>query len=157
MGRKKSWCDLVRVLPKICVPNQSSKKRELESKKIENNDRRRTSNWNDKLVICVFAVKHTLSDAWHNKQLSVFFSSTSQTISLAGARSWVGAPKKTSSRWRCVTENNVKKDDSRSFWNKTCQMTYHRLNRINTLIKETLCWLSIYCLLKKSNYVTTKT
>ena len=29
----------------------------------KNNDRRRTSAWNKKLVICVFAVKHTLSDA----------------------------------------------------------------------------------------------
>ena len=33
-------------------------------------------------------------------------------------------------------------------------MTYHRLNRINTLM--TLWWSNIYCLLKKSNYVTTK-
>ena len=31
----------------------------VESKKLKNNDFRRTSTWNEKLVICVFAVKRT--------------------------------------------------------------------------------------------------
>ena len=32
---------------------------EVESKKLKNNDFQRSSAWNEKLVICVFAVKHT--------------------------------------------------------------------------------------------------
>ena len=62
---KKNLCDLVRVRPKGCV---QEKKWRQSPKKLKNNDRRRT--WNEKLVICVFAVKHTLSDACDSMQVN---------------------------------------------------------------------------------------
>ena len=40
----------------------TQEKMEVESKNLKNNDFRRTSTWKEKLVICVFAVKHTWSD-----------------------------------------------------------------------------------------------
>ena len=45
--------------PKKMCSHSLEKKMEVESKKIKNNDFRRTITWNEKLVICVFAVKHT--------------------------------------------------------------------------------------------------
>ena len=45
--------------PKKMCSHSLAKKMEVESKKIKNNDFRPTIIWNEKLVICVFAVKHT--------------------------------------------------------------------------------------------------
>ena len=45
--------------PKNMCCHSLKKKMEVESKKLKNNDFRRTSTWNEKLVICLLAVKHT--------------------------------------------------------------------------------------------------
>ena len=60
MGREKVCAILEGRAQNDVLLFTQEKKMEVESKKSwKNNDFRRTSTWNEKLVICVFAVKHT--------------------------------------------------------------------------------------------------